>query len=299
MTPTANPDHRPTTSLLPSVDTLRERLGRRSHAQLLWLLQTRDPGADAEIALAPVLTSAAGGRVLWQGRSESLLIGADPVAWTHVVLTEGAVGPLLAAAETGASSDALGAVAVYLVNPQQIPAPLRWLFRALRPLGRLLEREPREALAHRPAAMDEADINPPMARLERLADDPRTGRTTMVNLLEFRPQADYAGVVGADPKTQAANAGRTVSGRAAYMRYGLVAARSVAMVGGDMEFLGRLGEPLLDRAGLATSGAWHDLAVVHYPAPSSIVKLEAMPGYARAVTHRSASVARTVILVCR
>jgi hypothetical protein len=111
----------------------------------------------------------------------------------------------------------------------------------------------------------------------------------MINLLAFRERA-----AGADPAR-----GRSISGRAAYRRYGLVAARSVALLGGSLEHLGRLEGPIADRAGLATSGAWDELAIVRYPRPRSLVQLERMPGYARALAQRNAGLARTALLVAR
>lgn len=275
--------------MLPSVEALTPLLAERSSVQLLWFLRA-DPARDALDLLAPLL--AVGARIEWSGRTESLLIGPDPVHWTHAVLALSPATALAAAARQGVLVPGVESVALWIVDPQLLPAPVRWLFRALRPMGRLLERDPLEAVRHRPESMDESDINPSQQRLEKLAADPRSGRTTMINLLSFREHADYRG--------GGAKFGRGErSGRAAYRRYGVVAARSVAMLGGSMAYLGRLRGPLLDVEGLATSGSWQDLAIVHYPTPSSIVKLEAMPGYANAVHHRSAGLERTAIVVAR
>jgi len=269
--------------LLPAAAALEAHLRSRTNVQLLWFLRAAAQRAPAEI-LAPVI--GAGARLLWSGRTESLLIGSDPLYWTHAALAEISAAALRRAASDDSGSGDVEAAALWLVDPQSIPAPVRAIFRCLRPLGRLLERDAAEALLHRPEAMDDSDINPRQERLAALAADPRDGRTTMINLLHFRDRADYRGN------------GRG-SGRAAYRRYGMVAARSVAMIGGSMAHLGRLRGPLLDVGGLATSGPWHDLAIVHYPAPSSIVKLEAMPGYAKAVRHRTAGLARTALVVAR
>lgn len=272
--------------LLPSADVLTPYVATRPLVHLLWLLRA-DPAREAADVVAPLAT--AGVRVEWGGRVESLLIGPDPAFWTHAVFAAAPAAALSAAAARAEAAPAVAAAALWLVDVQTIPAPVRWLFRMLRPIGRLLERDPRDAVRHRPAAMDESDINPSQARLEQLASDARGGRTTMINFLSFRQQAHY----GDSPS---AGGG---SGRAAYRRYGLVAARSVAMVGGSMAHLGRLRGPLLEVDGLATTGPWDDLAIVHYPAPSSIVKLEAMPGYPAAVRHRTAALTRSTIVVAR
>jgi hypothetical protein len=279
-----NPD---TARILPDRDTLERVVGKHDPVHLLWFLRLAGDAGDARAALGPVIDH--GASVLWTGRTESLLIGRDPLHWTHAVYATAPRAALDLAA--GATGPGVEQAALWAVTPRPLPLVAKLLFRALRPLGRLLESDPREAVRRRPATMDDSDFNPSQPRLEALAADPRTGRTTMINLLGFREKADYgaAGKVG----------GREVSGRAAYMRYGLVAARSVAMVGGSMEYLGRLRGPLLDVEGLATSAPWHDLAIVHYPAPSTIVKLEAMPGYAGAVAHRTAGLTRSTIVVAR
>ena len=111
----------------------------------------------------------------------------------------------------------------------------------------------------------------------------------MINLLAYRERAAYPeGSRRAD-----------LSGRAAYRRYGVVAARSVALLGGTIEHLGRLDRGVGDPPGLATSGDWDELAIVRYPRPRSLVQLEAMPGYARALSHRNAGLARTALIVSR
>jgi hypothetical protein len=269
--------------LLPTGAALEPFLGARSRVQLLWFVRAAADRTPAEVLAA---VTAAGARLVWSGRTESLLIGPDPVYWTHAALAEISSEALRTAAASAGSAEGVEAAALWIVEPQSIPAPVRAIFRCLRPLGRLLERDPVESLRHRPQAMDDSDINPSQERLAALAADRRDGRTTMINLLHFRDRADDGGTTRG-------------SGRAAYRRYGMVAARSVAMVGGSMDHLGRLRGPLLDVGGLATTGPWHDLAIVHYPAPSSIVKLEAMPGYAKAVHHRTAGLARTAIVVAR
>lgn len=271
--------------LLPSLDAIKPFLDQRASVQLLWFVRT-EPTRDVDDVLGPVL--AAGARIEWSGRTESILIGPDPVYWSHAILAVAPAAVLADAAARNVAVPGIESLALWVVEPQAIPAPVRWLFRALRPVGRLLERDPREAVRHRPVSMDESDINPSQERLEKLVADPRSGRTTMINLLRFRDQADYGD--GAKPVR---------SGRAAYRRYGIVAARSVAMLGGGIAHVGRLRGPLLEVEGRATTGPWDDLAIVHYPAPSSIVKLEAMPGYANALHHRSAALERSTIVVAR
>ena len=76
-----------------------------------------------------------------------------------------------------------------------------------------------------------------------------------------------------------------------------MAIRSVYLLGGRLIAFGRLEGPLIEGAPNATSGSWDELAIMEYPTPRTILKLEQMPGYRAALADREAGLERTVIIV--
>ena len=278
MSANAAPDH-----AIPSPVEL-EPEGR---VELFFLLRAAgDPRPALESAFR-----ARGGGLVWSARVERLLIGEGELHWTHAALAHGpSRRVLLEATRHCARAAGLEETAVHRFLREALPGPARAFLRGLRFASRWIHpAEPDPKALEAPKGMEPSPLNPPLARLRELAADRSPAPAFMINLLAFRERA-----AGADPAR-----GGPISGRAAYRRYGLVAARSVALLGGSLEHLGRLEGPIADRAGLATSGAWDELAIVRYPRPRSLVQLERMPGYARALAQRNAGLARTALLVAR
>jgi len=262
------------------------RLEPEGRVELFCLLRaSRDPRPALESAFR-----ARAGGLTWSGRVERLLIGEGELHWTHAALVHGpSQRALLEVMRQHARAAGLEEAAVHGFAREALPAPLRAALAALRVVGSWRPRaEPDPAALVLPPGLAPSALNPPLERLRALAADRSATPAFMINLLAFRERAEYAA-----PSRPAS------SGRAAYRRYGRVAARGIALLGGALEHLGRLSGPVADRAGLATSGAWDELAIVRYPRPRSLVQLERMPGYARALAHRNAALARTALLVSR
>jgi uncharacterized protein (DUF1330 family) len=241
-----------------------------------------DPLADLSAMVA-----AAGGRVDWSGRIDDLFIGAGEPYWTHAAMLSFpmAATTLTASAERGVAIGARDAL-VLPFRREMPPAPVMVLFRLLRPLGWLLDPGD-EHLAEKRMPHGEGGVHPTREQIERRAADRRSIPAYFINLLAYRDRAAY-------PASQRRG---DVSGRRAYLRYGIVAVRSVSMTGGRPLYVGPLGPPLVEGRGAVTAGRWDELAIVEYPSPRAALKLDASPGYAAALRHRIAGLERTVLLV--
>ena len=90
----------------------------------------------------------------------------------------------------------------------------------LRFVGRWRRPEPPDAsMLELPPGLAPSPVNPPLERMREIAADRSPAAAFMINLLAYRERAEYPeGTRGPAP-----------SGRAAYRRYGVVAARSVAL----------------------------------------------------------------------
>jgi len=252
----------------------------------LWLRAASDPRLAIESALR-----AAGGSLVWSARAERLVIGEGELHWTHAALARGpSERGILEVLRRSARSAGLLEVASRRFRRQRLPTPARALLGLLRFIGRWRRPEPPDAsMLELPPGLAPSPVNPPLERMREIAADRSPAAAFMINLLAYRERAEYPeGTRGPAP-----------SGRAAYRRYGVVAARSVALLGGAIEHIGRLERGLGDPPGLATSGGWDELVIVRYPRPSSLAQLDRMPGYARALAHRNAGLARTALVISR
>lgn len=252
----------------------------------LWLRAESDPRLALESALR-----AAGARSVWSARVERLVIGEGELHWTHAALVRGpSERAILDAIGRRARAAGLVELSSRRFRRRQLPWTARALLGLLRSVGRWRRPSaPDPALLELPGPLADSPLHPPLERLRELAADRSPTAAFMINLLSFRERAQY-------PEGQRRG---ELSGRAAYRRYGLVAARSVALLGGSIEHMGELEGAIGDPRGLATSGDWDELVIVRYPRPRSLVQLEQMPGYARALVHRSAGLARTALVVSR
>lgn len=98
----------------------------------------------------------------------------------------------------------------------------------------------------------------------------------MVNLLKFREKAAYAD--GRDPD---------ISGREAYMRYGVEMKKLVEAAGGRFVFGGEVAGLLLGEVG----ELWDHVGLVEYPSPASLVEIASSPAFHEIEVHRVAGLA--------
>jgi uncharacterized protein (DUF1330 family) len=273
------------TRLLPAPERLRPvLLDPAAAVELLCFLRTDgDPRAVLRERLSEV-----GGRIGWLARNELLAIGKEPMHWTHTVIVHVArADRLLAAADGDGLSVDASDVQVYLLQRRHPPALLLRAWRVLRLIGRRFEGDDEGLADVDLGGHEEPSLHPRPDQIRQLATAPRQTPAYMINLLRYRERAAYRVAVRR----------AKVSGRRAYERYGLVAVRSVYMLGGELLHMGHLGTPLVDGTATAAGGRWDDLAIVRYPSPRHLLKLARMPGYLASLRHRQAGLERTALLV--
>ena len=268
-------------------------------APMLFTMLRCARGADGAFEAA---VREAGGDLPWRARCEYALIGDDPGHWTHAAIVRFPdAATLRAASARKPEIDGLEDVQVHLLRGPMPPFLVRVVAALLRAVGVFLEpkREQSEALGD-PSTLDErlADgllgepggIHPTRAGIERHLSNARDTPAYMVNFLKFRDRATYDEPVS-NPD---------VPGSVAYQRrYGLVAMRSVMMLGGYPAWAGRTGPTLVEAdAPTPAGGDWDSIAVIRYPRPRSLLLLESMPGYQGALKHRRAGLERTALYIC-
>lgn len=137
-----------------------------------------------------------------------------------------------------------------------------------------------------PPANYHADIDPTGARIKDLRDNGPDGPVVMLNLLKFKPLADY-------PEGHP-DAG--ISGAEAYARYEELFIRTVGAVS--------QAEPLYDGpamrilAGAEADADWDRMLIVRYPSRHHFLAMMADETYRDGLVHRYAALERTVLLQC-
>lgn len=141
----------------------------------------------------------------------------------------------------------------------------------------------RDAVIRRALVLGEQPDEERWVRLtERAGDRP----IWMLNFLHYRKTAVYA----EDARDAAPDS--PISGAHAYRLYGSGMIRSLASVGGRVAWSGlRIGQV----AG-PEDGRWHQIAIAHYPSPSAMMTMLALPKYRAAHVHRDAALERTRLL---
>ncbi len=105
---------------------------------------------------------------------------------------------------------------------------------------------------------------------------PEDGPFVMVNLLKFKPKAEYADGSDAD-----------LSGREAYMRYGSEVSKLVAALGGEVTFSGEVTSLMIGEV----EDLWDAVALVEYPSLKAFREMATSAGMHAIEHHRSAGLA--------
>jgi uncharacterized protein (DUF1330 family) len=120
-----------------------------------------------------------------------------------------------------------------------------------------------------------------------IAGTPADGAKVMLNLNAFHERARYEGEV---PGGESAD----VSGRDAYIRYGLVATKVLERVGGRV-----LWEAASSRSAVGEDGErWDEVVAVWYPSLEAFVTLATDGELLAAHPHRAAGLERAVLVCC-
>lgn len=136
--------------------------------------------------------------------------------------------------------------------------------------------------------MIDRSIDPTADQVRALRDRGPDGPITMVNLLKFRTQAQYAPDSG-EP---------LCSGREAYARYTHAFSVTVAAVSqAQILFEGPVGQVFIGDAGTREAD-WDAVLIVRYPSVRHFLAMMADATYRDALKHRYAGLERTVLLQC-
>lgn len=128
-------------------------------------------------------------------------------------------------------------------------------------------------------------VMPEPGLLEALADIPDNEPVVMLNLLRFRGQAEY----------DAASPHAGCNGREAYSRYGAVASKQVAAVGGKPIWMGLAQLTLIG----PSDEKWDEVLLIEYPSRQAFLKMVAEPEYLAAVEHRDAALEDSRLVAMR
>jgi hypothetical protein len=256
---------------------------------LLWLIGAREPvyaiaqgdephwfialRGDAG-PLAPGVTER------WSSHTDFTMIGGDPdgAYWQRFIIASGG-NPERLPLIVDSAEDAY----VARIKLRRPPPLLFGILKTLIALGMLTK-------PHGPIVQDaqklsfRADVMPGAASIARLLAQPPSYAPAMVNFLGYYKDAQY----------RAAQTG--ISGRTAYMRYGIVAMRTVYRTGGHLLFTGRILSVLRAAKAGPTIGDWDDVAAMRYPNPPAILSMEHAPDYHAALDDRDAGLERTLVI---
>ncbi|MEY4008003.1 MAG: hypothetical protein RLZZ467_1055 [Gemmatimonadota bacterium] len=129
-------------------------------------------------------------------------------------------------------------------------------------------------------------VQPDLATIRAVVDPADPSPVVMLNLNRYRERAEYPeGWTGADPD---------VSGREAYLRYGIVAFQAITAAGGAILWSTDAREVVIG----CDHEDYDEVVAVWYPSRAAFLSLETFPGYMEALEHRGAAVAQAAIIAC-
>ena len=120
-------------------------------------------------------------------------------------------------------------------------------------------------------------IDPSPANFQAFKDLPRDEPIHMLNLLEYREQAEY-------PEGHE-HVGKGWSGRRAYEEYGKTSGPIFRRVGGTMVWRGAFQTMVTG----PDAKRWHDGFIAHYPNAAAFFEMIKDPEYQQAVANRTAA----------
>jgi uncharacterized protein (DUF1330 family) len=129
-------------------------------------------------------------------------------------------------------------------------------------------------------------VNPAGDTLARLtAAGSADGPVVMLNLNRYRDRAEYP------PGTPDAD----VSGREAYLRYGVVAQGAIAATGGRILWATDAAEVVIG----CDHEQYDEVVAVWYPSRAAFLGLASHPGYVEALAHREAALEQAAVIATR
>ena len=131
--------------------------------------------------------------------------------------------------------------------------------------------------------MNVEHVSPDLDRLAELAASDNPAPVVMLNLNRYREFAAYPDGRDAD-----------VSGREAYLRYGIVARAAIEFVGGKILWSADAGEVVI---GCEHDG-YDEIVVAWYPSRAAFLRLGEYPGYMESHEHRDAALEQATLIAC-
>jgi uncharacterized protein (DUF1330 family) len=129
-------------------------------------------------------------------------------------------------------------------------------------------------------------VQPDLATIQAVVDATDPSPVVMLNLNKYRDRAAYpTDWTGADPD---------VSGREAYLRYGIVAFQAITAAGGAILWSTDAREVVIG----CEHEDYDEVVAVWYPSRAAFLSLEGFPGYLEALAHRGAAVERAGLIAC-
>lgn len=129
-------------------------------------------------------------------------------------------------------------------------------------------------------------VQPDLETIRAVVDTTDPAPVVMLNLNKYRDRAAYPdGWSGADPD---------VSGREAYLRYGIVAFQAITAAGGAILWSTDAREVVIG----CEHEDYDEVVAVWYPSRAAFLSLEQFPGYLEALEHRGAAVERAGLIAC-
>lgn len=126
-------------------------------------------------------------------------------------------------------------------------------------------------------------IAPRPDQLQAMMENVPAGSLYMLNLLKFKPRAEYAD----GRKTN-------LTGEQAYALYGEAVGRIIIALGGSLVFAGKTNVMLIGDGDIE----WDNVAIVQYPDIEAFHNMTASEEYQAAHVHREAGLAHQLLINC-
>lgn len=262
----------------------------------LWFLGGREPvyriGGRAPVFLVALKhrdkrsrspeVMAQGVRIEWTVNVDFPFLGTDQAYWDRFLIVAGGMPDAMPLKLASNVEDAYVARLAIRRPPRLVLGVIRMLVST-----GLWKKPGGEVSADRPNNEFRQDIMPDAAAIRTLLAQSGSYKPAMMNFLKYYPTARYREI---------REGAATVSGRAAYGRYGVVALQTVYKTGGHLVFYGKVEAVIREAQGGPTLDRWDDLAVMQYVEPRGILSMEQVEKYRNALHHRDAALERSIVI---
>ena len=282
------------------------QIDRRGRIALLDLVKS--PTHEARLAFPGLMkrvSERSGGRLAWAGSVDQQLIGTGSEDFDDILISEfpNREACARALAERAAWGPEISVSEIRSLVATPWSTPLRWIGRTAFRLRALRGGGPppyAPAKEDRPTfeqvEMGAPEFGPTREQFEALQGADLESRVVMVNFLDFRERARYREQED-DAQTRHAEpieAGRGVSGREAYGRYGANTIKIVGHLGGRIRWSGFRARRISE----GSEPSWTQIALMEYPSRAHFIGMLRDEAYKAGTPHRDAGLERTELFAC-